>query len=116
MFASEENVRALSDLGLSPNQAKVYLSVLQTEGLPVHDISKIAKVNREDVYRVVLRLEKMGLIEKILGNPIVNKSTTMINNAKNRIDAIYSENQLLQFVPIFADQLAKACEKGVTAR
>jgi len=70
MFASEENVRALSDLGLSPNQAKVYLSVLQTEGLPVHDISKIAKVNREDVYRVILRLEKMGLIEKILGNPM----------------------------------------------
>jgi len=182
MFASEENVRALSDLGLSPNQSKVYLAVLQTDGLPVHDVSKIAKVRREEIYRVVLRLEKMGLIERVLGHPtkvrplpvelalfnmikieknffaermtalevstsdfvkrykkrdgqktgtqeetgnfvllteknaIVNKGTTMISCARNRVDAIYSENQLLQFVPIFADPLEKACKKGVTAR
>jgi len=182
MFPSDENIRALSDLGLSPNQSKVYLAVLQTDGLPAHDISKIARVSREDVYRVILRLEKMGLIEKVLGHPtrvrplpvevaltnmikvernsfvermaalemstsefikrsmkkevqktgtqeeagnfvllteknaIVNKGTMMISDAKNRVDAIYSETQLLQFLPIFADPLEKACKKGVTAR
>lgn len=181
MLISEENIKALSDLGLSPNKAKVYLSILQTDGLSIHEISKTTKIAREDVYRIIPKLEEIGLTERVMGNPvkvrtlpvekalsnlikverglfaekiaatevgtsnflkryrikgdeatgtlkedsfilltaknaIVNKGFAMIENAKIGIDATYSETQLAQFVPIFADPLETACKKGVTAR
>lgn len=171
----------MSDLGLSPNQAKVYLSILHTNGLSMHEVSRITKVAREDIYRIIHKLEEIGLTEKVMGNPakvralpvetalsnlikvernlfaekmavtevstseflkryrikgdevtrtqkeddfvlltaknaIVNKGTVMIENAKKRIDATYSETQLAQFVPIFADPLERACKMGVAAR
>jgi len=54
-------------LGLSPNQAKVYQTILKLGNVPVGLIAKSSSVRREDVYKVLPTLEKMGLIEKLLG-------------------------------------------------
>ena len=51
-------------LGLSPNQAKVYQTILKLGNVPVGLIAKSSSVRREDVYKVLPTLEKMGLIEK----------------------------------------------------
>jgi len=179
---SENNTRALSDLGLSTNQTKVYLCVLRTGGMRFQDIEKVTKIAREDIYKIVPKLEEMGLTERVLGHPtmvralpveialanlikveknsftdrmfaleestwefmkryksmdtkktevrgeegnfvlltqknaIVNKGTEMIKDARDRIDAIYSEAQLAQFIPLFAEPLRKACSGGVETR
>ena len=65
----EENAEILSDFGLTGNQAKVYLATARLGSASVGQISKVAKVRREDVYRIMPKLEKMGLVEKILSKP-----------------------------------------------
>jgi len=60
----------LSDFGLTYNQAKVYITIAQIGVASVSRVSKVSKVRREDIYRMLPKLEKMGLIEKILGTPI----------------------------------------------
>jgi len=67
----------LSDFGLTRNQAKAYIAVAQLGLASVSQISKASKVRREDVYRIIPKLEKMGLIEKILGTPIKIRATPM---------------------------------------
>lgn len=65
----------LKGLGLSPNQAKVYQTILQLGNATVLDIAKSSSVRREDVYKVLPALEKMGLAEKLLGKPIIIRAT-----------------------------------------
>src|ERR1017187_7841643 len=59
----------LMGLGLSPNQAKVYQAVLKLGNVSASMISKSSLVRREDVYKVLPALEKMGLVEKAIREP-----------------------------------------------
>jgi sugar-specific transcriptional regulator TrmB len=61
----------LMGLGLTPNQAKVYQTILKLGNVSASMISKSSLVRREDVYKVLPALEKMGLVEKLLGNPVM---------------------------------------------
>ncbi len=65
----EENAEILSDFGLTGNQAKVYIVTAQLGLASVSEVTKFSKVRREDVYRIMPKLEKMGLVERILGKP-----------------------------------------------
>ena len=59
----------LEDLGLTQNQAKVYLSTAKIGPATVSDIAKHSKVRREEIYRLLPDLERIGLIERLLGKP-----------------------------------------------
>ncbi len=74
-MASDENTDLLLGLGLTLNQTKVYLAILQLEKTTVGQIAKFSKVRREDVYRLLPALEKMGLIERMLGKPTEIRAT-----------------------------------------
>jgi sugar-specific transcriptional regulator TrmB len=65
----------LTGLGLTPNQAKVYQTILKLGNATVMQISKSSSVRREDVYKVLSTLEKMGLVEKLLGKPALIRAT-----------------------------------------
>jgi len=69
LLSLDENADMLSDFGLTHNQAKVYLTIAKLGVATVSQVSKVSKVRREDVYRILPNLEKIGLIEKILGKP-----------------------------------------------
>ena len=69
MLSLDENAEMLSDFGLTHNQAKVYLTIAKLGVATVSEVSKVSKVRREDVYRILPKLEKIGLIERILGKP-----------------------------------------------
>jgi len=62
-------------LGLTPNQAKVYQTILKIGSATVIQIAKSSSVRREDVYKVLPALEKMGLAEKLLGKPALIRAT-----------------------------------------
>ena len=66
-MSESDKTDLLMGLGLSPNQAKVYQTILKLGNVPVVLIAKSSSVRREDVYKVLPTLEKMGLIEKLLG-------------------------------------------------
>ena len=74
-MSNDENTDLLLNLGLSLNQAKIYLTILKLEKTPVAKLAKFSKVRREDVYRNLPALEKMGLIERLLGKPAEVRAT-----------------------------------------
>jgi sugar-specific transcriptional regulator TrmB len=59
----------LTRLGLTSNQAKVYLALFRSGLSNAKGISKNSGVARSDVYRVMASLEKLGLVEKIISVP-----------------------------------------------
>ena len=60
-MSDDENTDLLLGLGLSLNQARVYLAILKLEKTTVASVTRFSKVRREDVYRILPSLEKMGL-------------------------------------------------------
>ena len=74
-MAKDENTELLLGLGLTLNQAKVYLAILKLEKTTVGQVANFSKVRREDVYRILPSLEKMGLIERLLGKPTEIRAT-----------------------------------------
>ena len=92
-MSNDENTDLLLGLGLSLNQAKVYLAILKLEKTTVGQVAKFSKVRREDVYRILPALEKMGLIERLLGKPteiratlISDALTFLVAEEKNKSD------------------------------
>jgi len=74
-MSSDENTDLLLGLGLSLNQAKVYLAILKLEKTTAGQVAKFSKVRREDVYRILPSLEKMGLIERFMSKPMEIRAT-----------------------------------------
>ena len=83
-MSNDENTDLLLSLGLSLNQAKVYLAILKLEKPVAKQISKFSNVRREEVYRTLPSLEKMGLIERLMGKPMKIRDTP-ISAALNSI-------------------------------
>jgi sugar-specific transcriptional regulator TrmB len=65
----ETQLSTLVQLGLTQNQAKIYLASQMTGRASVKAIAQNSKIGREDVYRVLPSLQCLGLIKKILGTP-----------------------------------------------
>jgi sugar-specific transcriptional regulator TrmB len=74
-MSNDENTDLLLGLGLSLNQARVYLAILKLEKTTVSQVAKFSRVRREDVYRLLPSLEKMGLVERLLGKPAEVRAT-----------------------------------------
>ncbi len=92
-MSNDENTDLLLGLGLTLNQAKVYLAILKLEKTTVGQVAKFSKVRREDVYRLLPTLEKMGLVERLLGKPTEVRATLisdslalLVAEEKNRAD------------------------------
>ena len=97
-MTNDENTDLLLGLGLSLNQARVYLAILKLEKTTVGQVAKFSKVRREDVYRILPGLEKMGLIERLMGKPteiratlILNSLTSLVTEEKNRSEERLSD-------------------------
>jgi sugar-specific transcriptional regulator TrmB len=82
-MSNDENTDLLLGLGLNLTQARVYLSILRLDRAKVGQISKFSKVRREEVYRILPALEKMGLVERILGKPTMRARA--YQGKKNRV-------------------------------
>jgi sugar-specific transcriptional regulator TrmB len=90
---NDENTDLLLGLGLTLNQAKVYLAVLKLQKTTIGQVAKLSKVRREDVYRLLPTLEKMGLVERLLGKPTEIRATlisdslaSLVAEEKNKAD------------------------------
>ena len=69
-MVQDEQIQTLMDLGLSLLQAKIYLALSSFENAPIKTISTTSNIAKQDVYRIMPKLQKMGLVEKILAAPI----------------------------------------------
>jgi len=73
LIAEDERVQTLTRLGLTSCQARVYLALAHSGMSTAKTISKVSKVTREDVYRILPQLQKLGLVEKAITAPTMFK-------------------------------------------
>lgn len=71
MLTNKKDIQILVDLGLTVLQAKVYITLLQIGRAKVRMISESSKISRPDIYRIIPRLQQLGLIEKQVTNPVM---------------------------------------------
>ena len=65
-----KELSCLQSLGLTQNQAKVYLCLVKSENFAtVKGLSTFSGLAACDVYRVVQQLLKLGLLEEVVGTP-----------------------------------------------
>lgn len=67
----EDLVTKLASFGFTINQAKVYLSIAQSGKTSVGRIAKTTELHRQDIYKLIPKLEKMGLITKTIDKPFM---------------------------------------------
>ena len=73
----DENGKTLEAFGLTRTQAGLYLAIVRLGLASFNQISKSSKIRREEVYRGLPALEKIGLAERVLGNPLKVRATPM---------------------------------------
>ena len=71
----DEHIQTLIEFGLTFLQAKTYLALAKLGKANVKAIAKASNVARQDIYRIMLTLEKLGLGEKIIAKPTMYKAT-----------------------------------------
>ncbi len=65
----DRHLSLLESLGFSPNQAKIYLTLVILGDSTAKTIGSYSKVSREEVYRKLSEIEKMGFIERVFTKP-----------------------------------------------
>ena len=112
MEEREDSVRMLSEFGLTYYEAKVYITAIQTGVTTASKIAKQANIRREEVYRTIPKLEKLGLIERILGRPVTVKALPLHEG----LDVLYemkeeeSSNELRKLIARKKDFLKKSIQ------
>ena len=105
MSIHDEDVEALTCLGLTERQARIYLSlVFSGRPMAIKMISKGSTVARQDTYKVITKLYKKGLVEKIISTPTTFKAiplqealNTLLQSKAAEIDsALTRTNELLK--------------------
>ncbi len=67
---AENDQHVLIQLGLTSQQAKVYLALSKFQQASVQEISNCVGIDKSEVYRATLELHKLGLIEKMISKPV----------------------------------------------
>jgi sugar-specific transcriptional regulator TrmB len=73
----EAEVDALTSLGLTHVQSKVFLALAKSDCATVSSISELSKVPRQDIYRILSKLEELSLVEKMLTKPVRFQAVAM---------------------------------------
>lgn len=72
----QDETQALSCLGITLSQGKVYLALLRLRNPSrVHTIAKYTDIPRQDIYRLLDELQQIGLVQKTLLKPATFKAT-----------------------------------------
>ncbi|MCW4016557.1 MAG: hypothetical protein NWF06_09320 [Candidatus Bathyarchaeota archaeon] len=74
MFQNDEHLEMLNELGLTFLQATTYLTLTKLGTSNAKTICDVSNIARSEVYRVISKLEEVGLVEKIIGNPTIYKA------------------------------------------
>ncbi len=103
----------LSEFGFTTNQAKVYLNIIESGVISVGKISQNTKLYVQDVYKILPKLEKMGLITKTIDKPVLIKAipvqqalSHLVNTEKEKAEKriSYLEKNLKELTDSIKDQ------------
>lgn len=66
MGIQEEKIELLQKIGLTFLQAKVYIALNEFGALSAKEISEVSQIDRSNIYRILLTLQSLGLVERRL--------------------------------------------------
>lgn len=93
---NEEKVEALTQLGLTLNQARAYLALLQSGPAAARKLSEAAKITRQDVYRVMPTLEQVGIVERLISSPTVYEAAPIEQGTRILLERKIAEHNDLR--------------------
>lgn len=73
----KEDVRVLTELGLTSLQARAYLALSTLSLATMKSVATASNIARQDVYRIMPTLQKLGLAEKVIATPALYKATPL---------------------------------------
>ncbi|MBI4068151.1 hypothetical protein HY413_01940 [Candidatus Kaiserbacteria bacterium] len=76
----------LNDIGLSPNEAKIYEALLQLKNGTIWDISKHAEVHRRNAYDAIQRLIARGLAYQVLPKKVLTYAPVHPDKLRELVD------------------------------
>jgi sugar-specific transcriptional regulator TrmB len=71
MLSNDETIYLLMDLGLTCSQAKAYLALTVLKKAEAKKIARVSCIARQDIYRIMPELERIGLVEKLIATPVL---------------------------------------------
>ncbi len=77
MTIRETDIQTLVELGLTLLQAKTYLALSGLGNANIRTISKTTNIAKQDVYRIMPKLQELGLVEKIVAEQAVYKAVPL---------------------------------------
>ena len=66
-----------TQLGMTIRQAEVYMAINELEQAKVVTIAKTVETDRAEIYRVIPKLQEIGLIKKIVTTPVSYKAVPL---------------------------------------
>ncbi|MCW4029701.1 MAG: hypothetical protein NWE92_08650 [Candidatus Bathyarchaeota archaeon] len=82
----EDDIQTLMDFGLSYVQSLTYLTLVKLKKSDAKTIARVSTVARQDIYRIMPTLQKLGLVEKIIGSPTMYIATPIQNAVSILVD------------------------------
>ena len=89
-------VQTLMQLGLTSCQARIYIVLAKSGILSAKELSKLTGITRQDIYRVIPTLYEIGLIEKVLENPVKYRALSLGRTVKILLDKRNQETKKLK--------------------
>ena len=96
LLQNEEKVETLTQLGLTLNQARAYLALLQSGPAAAKKLSEAAKITRQDIYRVMPTLEQVGIVERLISSPTVYEATPIQQGTRILLERKTAEHNELR--------------------
>lgn len=93
---NQDLVSGLVEVGLTTNQAKVYLSLIQLKSAPAITISKASRIARAEVYRILASLSELGLVDQVVSSPIFYKAIPPKEAISNMLERRAQQHALLR--------------------
>jgi sugar-specific transcriptional regulator TrmB len=96
MKIEEDIAYKLTQLGLTPLQARIYMILYYSGKDKVLTISKNANIDRSNTYRTILQLENIGLVTKIIGTPNAYQALSLKDAVSNLVNSRKIEYDKIQ--------------------
>jgi sugar-specific transcriptional regulator TrmB len=106
-----ELVNRLCKFGLTGKQAKIYLSVVISGTSSVADISKKTEIHKQDIYKILPKFEKMGLLTRTIAKPVKVESIP-IKKALGTL--IKKQQEIVESQEKNAEEIVEAVKKRQT--
>lgn len=119
MMNNNDLKQKLSLLGLSDNQAEIYLTLLKQGLASLLDLSRRSSINRTTIYRVVEDLKQLNLVEEVVDNRgvkikavapenlqlLLTQKETELNHLKSNLSDLISNLSALKDQPVPSTQV-----------